>query len=110
MIEMIAQKYLTDHLTVPVVLSHEAGLPESYIILEKTSSAKVNQVNSATIAFQSYAPSLYKAAELNEQLKEAVESMIELDLIFGVHLNSDYNFTDTETKQFRYQAVFDINY
>lgn len=110
MIEIIAQKYLTDHLTVPVVLSHETGLPESYIILEKTSSAKLNQVNSATIAFQSYAPSLYEAAKLNEQLKKIVESMIELDSISGVHLNSDYNFTDTETKQYRYQAVFDINY
>ena len=26
------------------------------------------------------------------------------------NLNSDYNFTDTETKEYRYQAVFDINY
>mgnify|MGYP003563868377 CR=1 FL=1 len=26
------------------------------------------------------------------------------------HHNSDYNFTDTDTKQYRYQAVYDINY
>ena len=28
--------------------------------------------------------------------------------IAKVDLNTDYNFTDTTTKQYRYQAVFDI--
>ena len=47
---------------------------------------------------------------LNEQVKEVVEQMIELPEISGIELNSDYNFTDEETKEYRYQAVFDINY
>lgn len=53
---------------------------------------------------------MYKAAELNEEVKKVVAEMIELDSIARVQLNSDYNFTDTETKRYRYQAVFDINY
>lgn len=85
-------------------------MPESYVIFEKTSSGKRDYANSATFTFQSYAPTLYSAALLNEEVKAAVESMIELDEISGIHLNSDYNFTDTETKECRYQAVFDINY
>lgn len=85
-------------------------MPESYVIFEKTSSGKRDYANSATFAFQSYAPTLYSAAILNEEVKSAVENMIELDDISGIHLNSDYNFTDTETKEYRYQAVFDINY
>ena len=36
--------------------------------------------------------------------------MINLDEIASVKLNSDYNFTDEETKQYRYQAVFDIKH
>ena len=85
-------------------------MPESYVIFEKTSSRKRDYANSATFAFQSYTPTLYSAAILNEEVKTAVESMIELDEISGINLNSDYNFTDTETKEYRYQAVFDINY
>ena len=53
---------------------------------------------------------MQKAAELNEKLKQVIENMVELNEISGIHLNSDYNFTDTETKKYRYQAVFDINY
>lgn len=88
----------------------EDKMPESYVIFEKTSSGKRDFANSATFAFQSYAPSLYEAAVLNEKVKAVVESMIELNEISGVRLNSDYNFTDTQTKEYRYQAVFDINY
>lgn len=110
MIEIIVQEYLAEQLSVPVVLSHETGLPDSYVIIEKTSSTKVDQVKSATFAFQSYAPSLYEAVKLNELVKSAVESLIELNEISGVHFNSDYNYTDTETKQYRYQAVFDIGF
>ena len=65
---------------------------------------------SATIALQSLADSLYNAAVLNEQVKEAAADMIELDKICRVSLNSDYNFTDIQTKQYRYQAVYDITY
>ena len=85
-------------------------MPESYVIFEKTSSGKRDYANSATFAFQSYAPTLYSAAILNEEDKAAVESMVELNEISGIHLNGDYNFTNTETKEYRYQAVFDINY
>lgn len=53
---------------------------------------------------------MYEAAKLNEELKEIVEQLVILDEISGVSLNSDYNFTDTETKEYRYQAVFDINH
>lgn len=53
---------------------------------------------------------MYEAAVLNEELKEVIESMIELDEISKIKLNSDYNFTDTTTKEYRYQAVFDINH
>ena len=36
--------------------------------------------------------------------------MAESTNIFKSSLNSDYNFTDTSTKKYRYQAVYDIYY
>ena len=47
---------------------------------------------------------------MNDRVKNAVEGLIWLDEIRGVSLNSDYNFTDTTTKEYRYQAVFDIGH
>ena len=103
MIEVIVKKFLDGMLDVPSFFEHEPNMPESYVILEKTGSG-------GSFAFQSYASSLQKAAELNERVKKAVENLITVNEISGVHHNSDYNFTDTDTKQYRYQAVYDINY
>lgn len=110
MIEIIIKQYLDSHLSVPSFLEQSGKMPDSYILFEKTGSSKRNYLSSATFAFQSYAGSMYDAAKLNEELKEVVENMIELDEISNVQLNSDYNFTDTTTKKYRYQAVFDINH
>jgi hypothetical protein len=30
--------------------------------------------------------------------------------VLSVELNSNYNYTDTSTKEYRYQAVFDIRH
>ena len=85
-------------------------MPESFILFEKTSSGQRDKINSATFAFQSYGKSMYEAAKLNDELKLIMFQMVELDEIGGVKLNSDYNFTDTTTKRYRYQAVFNITY
>ena len=110
MIEMIIKNFLDTHLSVSAFLEVEKNMPESYILLEKTGSSKSNHICSATFAFQSYANSMFEAAKLNEELKETVENLVSLDEISSVKLNSDYNFTDTETKKNRYQAVFDIKH
>src|SRR5690625_5128283 len=110
MIEIIVLEHLNSKLTEPVHLEKPSSQIEEYVVFEKTSSGKTNHLPEATFAFQSCAKSLYEAAELNERVKVAVESLIELDIIRGLNLNSDYNFTDTTTKEYRYQAVFDIRY
>ncbi|MEN4322361.1 hypothetical protein R3J23_00650 [Streptococcus pyogenes] len=110
MIEVIIKKYLDEHLDVPSFFEHQKDEPARFVILEKTSGAKKNHILSSTFAFQSYDKSMYEAALLNEQVKQVVEQLEGLPEIAGVHLNADYNFTDTETKRYRYQTVFDINH
>lgn len=110
MIELIIKNYLDGHLDVPSFLEKRSDMPATYVLFEKTSGSQSNHIKNATFAFQSYAPSMYQAALLNEKLKEVVLSLDTLAEVSGVSLNSDYNFTDTETKEYRYQAVFDINY
>ena len=110
MIEVIVLNYLKNNLSVPAYVEKPTNKPKRYVVLDKIGSSKENHLLSSAIAFQSYAESKYEAARLNEEVKEVVENMIELDGIAGVTLNSDYNFTDTTTKEYRYQAVFDINH
>lgn len=110
MLELLLKNHLDGILEVPSFFEHQEDLPDEYIMIEKTGSSDRNKLKTATIAFQSYSISLYSAAVLNEKVKAAVERAIELERVSAVHLNSDYNFTDTETKRHRYQAVYDIYY
>lgn len=110
MIEKIILDYLDQELSVPVYMERPADPPGHFVLIEKTGSGKTNYICDAMIAVQSYAPSLYEAAELNEEVKTVMENMIVLDDICRVSLNSDYNFTDTAMRAYRYQAVFDITH
>ncbi len=110
MIETIIRDYLMSGLDVPVYVSVPAGPPDSYVVIERTGGTEENHIRSATVAIQSYAATMYDAATLHESVLEAVKGMIELDSISSVEVNAEYNFTDTSTRQPRYQAVFDFVY
>ena len=108
MIEEKVRKYLEAMLDIPVRMEEEPGLPEEYILIEKTGSGEENHIASATLAIQSYSGSLYGAASLNERVKESMKKIVEMDDISKCQLNSDYNYTDTTRKKYRYQAVYDM--
>lgn len=108
MIEKTIYNYLKKELSVPVFTEHQENEPSSFVLFEKTSGDLKDKLNRCTFAFQSYGTSILEVAELNEEVKEKVLNMVVLDEIGSVNLNSDYNFTDTTTKRYRYQAVFDI--
>lgn len=112
MIETIIRDYLSENLSVPVLMEvpETENLEDSFVVIEKTGSSRVNLINRATLAIQSYAPSLYEAAELNETVKNILDASIKLSSISRAALNSDYNYTDTATKRYRYQAVYDFVY
>ena len=110
MIEVIIKIYLAEKLSVPVVLEVPADPPKSFALLEKTGSSREEHIDRAMLAIQSHAPSMYEAARLNERVKAAMDSAAELDAVSASRLNSDYNFTDTTTKRYRYQAVYDLVY
>lgn len=110
MIEVTMLNHLKSKLVVPVYMERPEEPPGEYVLIEKTGSGRMNHLESSTFAFQSHAASLYGAAALNDLVKAAVDSLEELVDIASVRLNSDYNFTDTTTKVYRYQAVYDIKH
>lgn len=108
MIEKIVIDYLENELDVPVFMEIPSNPPKSFVLVEKTGSRVSNHIYSATFAIQSFDESLYKTACLNEVVKSAMDNIIELDSVCKSTLNSDYNFTDTSSKKYRYQAVYDL--
>lgn len=110
MIELKIFDYLVGALTVPVYMEIPESPPDSFVVLEKTGSSRANFVETATLAIQSYGLSMYDAASLNELVKDAMTDMGKLIDFGKVELNSDYNFTNTQTKKYRYQAVYAVTY
>ena len=92
----------------PVYMEVPPNASGRYYVLEKTGSGETDRICRSTFALQSYAPTLYEAALMNSSGKVAMMNAIVLDSVTDAQLNSDYNFTDTAKKQYRYQAVFDI--
>ena len=107
-IEKTIRDYLAAQLDCPVYADFPETLPERWVLVEKTGSGMENYIRRAMIALQSYGKSLYEAAELNEQVKRAMDEMTRLDCICASSLNSDYPFNDTANHRHRYQAVYDI--
>ena len=123
MIEQILLAYLINRTSAgtDVYCERPETPPYEYILIEKTGSDTENKITTSTIAIQSISNSLeggsmLHAITLNDEVKDAIlgadedYGLIELNDIIKVELNSDYNFTDTETKEYRYQAIFNITH
>ena len=111
MIEETLYDFLSAKMSAPVYTEIPKSAPLKFYLIEKTGGSETNFVKRATVAIQSYGTSLYEAASMSETLKEtilAANGLVTLDNIVSVRLSSDYNFTDTTTKRYRYQAVFEI--
>lgn len=108
MVEITVLDYLVANLSVPVYMEKPKGSGQSYVLIEKTGSSRENHIENTTLAIQSYAGSMYEAALLNETVKTVMDNLISLPGIVRAKLDTDYNFTDTQKKEYRYQAVYNL--
>lgn len=109
-IEYTLLDYLITNMLVPCYMEEPEDPGERYVIIEKTGSSKENFINTATFAIQSYGGTMEQAIDLNEAVKAVMDEFWKHHAVYSCKLNSDYNFTDTETKRYRYQAVYVITY
>jgi len=110
MIEDTIFNYLKNKTSAEWYLMRPKNVASKFGLIEKTGQRKEEHLTTSTFAFQSYAPTLAEAAQLSAELKTAIEGMIELNNISRCSLEGEYNFTNTETKQPRYQAVFSVTH
>lgn len=107
MIEVTLLRFLEAKLNVPV-LTEVSNQYKEFITIEKLGGGKETHLYSSTVAIQSYSDTKYHAALLNEKVIEVMDGLAELDEISKLRLENNYDFTDTETKHYRYQAIFEI--
>lgn len=110
---MMIEKTVLDYLLlklnpVKVALETPEKAPQQFVRIEKTAQSQSNGTKAATLVAQSYAPTLYEAAELSGEVINAMLGINELPQIGGVRLINEHNFTNPQTKQYRYQAIFTI--
>lgn len=109
MIEKIILDYLNEALeTCQAYMERPKDKPDRFVLVEITGQRKVENIYYTTVAIQSYAESLYYAAELDDAIGVIMDSITALDEIASVELNSSYNFTDGSTGEYRYQSVFSL--
>jgi hypothetical protein len=107
MIELTVCNYLNEKLDCPV-LPEKPDRPFGRMVFVERTGGRGRFLRETTLAVQSYGTSLYEAAALNEEVIEQMMGLVEVSEVTKVTLNSNYNYTDTTTKEYRYQAVFDI--
>lgn len=111
MIETILLNYLESALSVPVYMEVPEDNTGSFVVLYKAGGSETNHVSLATIEARSYADTLAAAALLNEQVCAAFKRATCLPEIGGAYANSDgVNFTDPNTKRYRYQCIYEFYY
>ena len=110
MIEEIIRDYLLNVLDVPVYADVPADPENSCVVIERTGGSEAEHIRSATIAVQSYGPRKTAAAELHEQVLSLLPDIATGIKVSSCVLNAEYDYTDTQTKRYRYQAVFDLVY
>ena len=111
MIEQTILDYLTGALDVPVRMQLPENPSGSFVVLQRTGGGSADHLRSALLAVQSYGPTLYDAARLNERVVQAMEAAPEvLDGLAACALNADYSSPDAVRKLHRYQAVCELIY
>lgn len=113
MIEKTVFDYLTNNMNVPVFMEvPETDIPGEFVVVEKVGGDITDHIRNATIALQSYSlNSLYNAAALNEELHGVMDVMADnVSSVSECQMTADTNFTDTSTKRYRYQCLYNIFY
>lgn len=109
MIEITILNYLKSN-GFDVYMERPTNPTAPYVLLEKTGSSRTNFITTSTFAVQSCADSMAAAARLNTQVKQIMDEADTLTGVSASKLISDYNFTNMATKQFRYQAEYEVTH
>ena len=110
-IEEIVRNYLLTKLTnIPIEVVEPTNAPSKYIVFRVINQGIEDHIKAVTIEVLSYGGSVYEASSLNEELKDAMLGIIELDEIFSCKLGGGGSDFNNEMKSYRYRSYFNLYY
>lgn len=116
MIEKIVIDYLSERQDVPVYGEVPENKPQRFIVVDKIDSGRRNHIKTASIRVRSYEESMFKAAVLDDAVKDILlgddESIgiIEIDDVTKAEDAGSSNDMDTQTKSYRYTSIYNFFY
>lgn len=96
---------------VPVYTETPSEPPKEYIVF-MISGIREESVNvySCLLTVQSYSTSMFKTAQLNELVLDAMDGVVALNDVTHCTLNASGLMNDLTTKEYRYQSVFNLTF
>lgn len=110
LIEQTILEYLQEALDMSnIYLEIPREIPETFVVFRIIDRGFSNQINEVTVEFQSYAPSKYEAAVLDELVRNAMNNINNLPSVSGRFGGGNDN-PDTLLKIPRYRCYYNIFY
>lgn len=109
-IELAIIDYLKELVEWPVVADVPNPRPERFVRIERTGGSDLERyVDQPTVAVQSWAPTRFEASVMAQDVDALLLDMPgEVMNVMSCERNSLYNFPDPDSKQARYQGVYDF--
>lgn len=108
MIEEIIIDYLSKALSVPVYAEIPKKKSEQYIIVEKIAGGLVEKIKASSVSVYSYSSTQYKAAELDEVVRNTMLDIVSLDNISSCKVGGESRSNDVLNKEYRYETIFNL--
>lgn len=84
--------------------------PENYVLIRRTGGSAANYLRDYTIYTETISRTdKLTAATNHESVIEAMQRMPDTENVFRCRLNSDYDATRAEKKDYRFQALWQIS-
>lgn len=110
LIEMTIRDYLLGKIQNIPIEVEEPTNESKYIIFRVIERGKLDLIKSVTVEFYCYGESKFEAATLDEELRTAMENIVELGSIFSSKLGGGNDSYDTDLKKYRYRSYFNLTY
>lgn len=111
MIEVITKQYLDSKLNVPIFIGEKPSKKiTEYIVIEIIDGGRINYIDAVTLNIKSYSDTLLHAAELNEDVKNAMYDIVALPQVSSSKCGGGGQSIDTQSKEYAYECVFNLFY
>ncbi len=110
LIEKTIRDYLLDKIPNVPIDVQEPTDESKYIVFRVIDRGKLDLINAVTVEFYCYGKSKFEAAELDEELRSAMEDIVELDSIFSSKLGGGGDDYNTDLDKNRYRSYFNLTY